>query len=774
MGTIILYWMRGTWKSTVGKELAERLKCNFLDLDNFIAEKNNQKLSDYIESVWWDEFRDEEHRCLKEVLEGWIQGSSLHKVISLWWWTIAFERNRDELFRDKNTKIVYLDTDLEEISRRIFKDEASGEKRNSLTGKTVLEELKEVYSEREDIYKNSCDFWVDNNGKIESTVDEIEMKINYGGICIPVIHPLTTPTRGASLLRRGDIWNFYDKIKNNRKIEYIELRLDLMFSSPVLKGDYGDWILEKLVKECPKKVICTNRAVFEWGNFAWTEKESIDILKKCLEYWADYIDIELESLMRIEAGYPQGAPLQNEKMIISHHNFSKTLKLEELKKILEKMKKYSPAVYKIAMMPENMEDVEIMYKLQEHFNSEFSPLLGGDAWKAEVGLSIFISMWELWEKSRIDMPKMWALFTFGSYWENSSAPWQIEYSELYNKVYTNNKEVLFLWGPQISWSLSPFMHNLSSNLLKKDENKFIYKLYSLSPPLNHLPCKKWREQVSKFIELLESDDKYLWGNVTMPYKIEVYEYLKEKNRLDKSAKLVWAVNTLYKKDWKIFWSNTDIDGVKLPIQEKLSKTSPLQRGVGGGELLKSSYILWAWWASRASIAAMIEIGIKNIYVLNRSQKSLDEIKKHFSQFLWEWQKIITKIYNVEDWDTFSLAWWEMPKGQRGIIINTLPFWFKENLPVSPINFDELEDILPNLTLYFEAVYDSKKGDTPLVQKILEYNNACRGAPCGYPKFEEIQICRGIEMLISQAKTWFELWSNWGEFQMKKIKKILLK
>jgi shikimate 5-dehydrogenase len=36
------------------------------------------------------------------------------------------------------------------------------------------------------------------------------------------------------------------------------------------------------------------------------------------------------------------------------------------------------------------------------------------------------------------------------------------------------------------------------------------------------------------------------------------------------------------------------------------------------------------------------------------------------------------------------------------------------------------------------------------------------------------ICRWIEMLIWQAKTWFELWSNWWEFKIKEIKNILTK
>ena len=63
-------------------------------------------------------------------------------------------------------------------------------------------------------------------------------------------------------------------------------------------------------------------------------------------------------------------------------------------------------------------------------------------------------------------------------------------------------------------------------------------------------------------------------------------------------------------------------------------------------------------------------------------------------------------------------------------------------------------------MYFEAVYDSEKWDTPIVEYLCKNKN--------------VKICRWIEMLIWQAKTWFELWSNWWEFKSEEIKNILMK
>jgi len=89
--TIIIYWMRGTWKSSVWIKLAEKLNYKFIDLDKYIAEKNNLELPEFIEKNWWDFFRNEESKCLKEVLSnnlGYPQGAPLQniswKIISLW------------------------------------------------------------------------------------------------------------------------------------------------------------------------------------------------------------------------------------------------------------------------------------------------------------------------------------------------------------------------------------------------------------------------------------------------------------------------------------------------------------------------------------------------------------------------------------------------------------------------------------------------------------------------------------------------------------------
>ena len=164
---MILFWMRWTWKSTIWKIISERLNYKFVDLDKFM----NQKvwdINDYIQEKGWDAFRDLEHESLNEVLK--LDGNY---VISLWWWTIIFPRNVEQINKLDDKILIFLETKLENIAKRIEKDEKNNKKRASLTWKSVLDELKEVYTQREDIYKQKAQYIINNDGSLEETIEDI-------------------------------------------------------------------------------------------------------------------------------------------------------------------------------------------------------------------------------------------------------------------------------------------------------------------------------------------------------------------------------------------------------------------------------------------------------------------------------------------------------------------------------------------------------------------------------------------------------------------------
>lgn len=171
MNNIILYWMRGTGKSTIWKLLAKILQKNCIDLDEYIKLKIGD-ISQYIEKKSWDAFRDIEHMYLKEILE-----KNSESIISLWWGTITFDRNSNLILKN-NSKVIYIYSRLEDISKRIEKDEQNAKKRNSLTWKWIMQELSEVYQKRKDIYEKFYDIKVENNEDVEESVEKILYFLN--------------------------------------------------------------------------------------------------------------------------------------------------------------------------------------------------------------------------------------------------------------------------------------------------------------------------------------------------------------------------------------------------------------------------------------------------------------------------------------------------------------------------------------------------------------------------------------------------------------------
>lgn len=66
---IYLVGYMGSGKTTLGKELAELLGLNFIDLDKFIEGKHDTSISHIFAEHGEDDFRQKEHDCLKEVSE---------------------------------------------------------------------------------------------------------------------------------------------------------------------------------------------------------------------------------------------------------------------------------------------------------------------------------------------------------------------------------------------------------------------------------------------------------------------------------------------------------------------------------------------------------------------------------------------------------------------------------------------------------------------------------------------------------------------------------
>ena len=145
---IVLTGLRGTGKTTIGKILAEKLKREFIDLDEKIEKEQKMKISDIVKKHDWKHFREIEAKAVEDTKD------LDNYVIATGGGTLMNAQNAQIL--KKNGLVILLECELESLKRRL-KDE--GENRPSITGKKdFLAEIPEVWEERRETYEKIADF----------------------------------------------------------------------------------------------------------------------------------------------------------------------------------------------------------------------------------------------------------------------------------------------------------------------------------------------------------------------------------------------------------------------------------------------------------------------------------------------------------------------------------------------------------------------------------------------------------------------------------------
>lgn len=127
--------------------------------------------------------------------------------------------------------------------------------------------------------------------------------------------------------------------------DLVEIRLDRLNPSSNLKAFSAK-------KDIP--TIATNRQPSQGGEFRGNEEERFGMLSSAAEAGFDYIDLE-ESIegpdLRIENIRRSGP-----KLIISHHDLRSTPSISELEKILLRISKFKPDIYKIVTTATSIQD----------------------------------------------------------------------------------------------------------------------------------------------------------------------------------------------------------------------------------------------------------------------------------------------------------------------------------------------------------------------------------------------------------------------------------
>jgi len=144
---VFLIGPRACGKTSVGRELAARLGVEFVDTDHALVQSVGMEIADYVEENGWDAFRERE----VETLAG--EAGPGGRVIGCGGGIILREENREVL---KTGISLYLKAEPEELARRLMKDPNEAQ-RPSLTGKSVVDEVREILEARAHLYEGCAD-----------------------------------------------------------------------------------------------------------------------------------------------------------------------------------------------------------------------------------------------------------------------------------------------------------------------------------------------------------------------------------------------------------------------------------------------------------------------------------------------------------------------------------------------------------------------------------------------------------------------------------------
>jgi len=243
-------------------------------------------------------------------------------------------------------------------------------------------------------------------------------------------------------------------------------------------------------------------------------------------------------------------------------------------------------------------------------------------------------------------------------------------------------------GWPLGHTLSPALHNWGFERLGIDAR---YEPFPLEPEA--LPAFMDRVRTGAIRGL----------SVTIPHKRAVMAHL---DRITDRARSVGAVNTLFWDGETLCGENTDVIGVVAPLARLES-------------LPASALVLGAGGAARAAVAGLLELGVADVAVCNRTRTKAEALAADFP-------------IRVVDWEARMDA-------APGLICNTTPLGMSgASQDLTPWDADRF----PAGCVAYDIVYN------PLETRFLREAAA---AGCA--------TVSGLEMFLHQGLAQFRLWTG---------------
>jgi shikimate kinase len=180
VGPIALVGMPGSGKSTVGRHLARQLGWRFVDSDHEIERQIGGSIRAYFEQHGEDAFRTLEQQAIADLC------SQAGTVLATGGGAVLRQVNRAAL--KSHCEVVYLRSSPEELFRRLRHDT----QRPLLQVKDPLKRLRDLFHERDPLYRDAADFVIETGRpSVPTLVNMILMQLELAGLIDPAQVPST-------------------------------------------------------------------------------------------------------------------------------------------------------------------------------------------------------------------------------------------------------------------------------------------------------------------------------------------------------------------------------------------------------------------------------------------------------------------------------------------------------------------------------------------------------------------------------------------------------
>ena len=323
------------------------------------------------------------------------------------------------------------------------------------------------------------------------------------------------------------------------RVDYLPNPMDAVAALPKFLAEFPD---------CA--ILATCRRHQNHGKFDGSIPEQIRILEAAVDAGAVAVDLEIESA---ENATDKLDRLRNNcKLIISYHNFDGTPAMEPVYRRMTKIPAYAYKIVSTAKKPSDSQKMLALVKAHA---------------KDKV---IVLAMGEPGFPSRVLAPAFGGLYTYAApNAAEGTASGQVSARHLRHLYrvdkFTKAAKIFGVVADPVRHSISPNVHNRAFQSKRMDA---VYLPFLVHPT-----------QLKDFF--LMADALPLSGaSITIPHKQKIIRYL---DAVEPLAKRIGAVNTIWKKAGKWRGTNTDAEGVTVPLAKrlKLSKATALIVGNGG-------------------------------------------------------------------------------------------------------------------------------------------------------------------------------------------------